>query len=423
MDHINIFNPYRNKQNNHEDELTRNFLILVKNIPLVQIMFFEMVKDEVEKNKTVNLESIQKGNLFIEEVHTQLTNNNDLFSSPQVEGRNLLSIIISDDKLETEVSVENSDRAARYDGVILCDPSWLFIIENKPSRDNIWVQQLNPNIKAKEINVIKEPCCLSWRNIIAGLTAYIKNEMLHGIEKILIEDFIEYVDFEYPWINPYTTFEICKSNKYLLNKRCRTALQFWNKEGKVEHHQGWKDYIDSGYNTVKQIALDAEMEENGAEWTINLWMFAGDTMRSAKEIFSVADPDKLLNLQNMGYHISKNFHLAYRSSNLLWFNGKLDLSDYVKYWKKEHGSLRQLKIGEVPTKINQLLNDGIIQEEDIALIQERILSKRYDHINICPGIVFRYSWTSKRAIELDRKDLFNQDFKEKVQTVLNLFNK
>ena len=31
MDHLNIFNPYENKPLNHEDQLTRALLILVKN--------------------------------------------------------------------------------------------------------------------------------------------------------------------------------------------------------------------------------------------------------------------------------------------------------------------------------------------------------------------------------------------------------
>ena len=95
MDHLNLFNSYKNKSNNHEDELTRSFLILLKNIPVVQMLFFEMVRQEMEN---VDIESIVTGGLAIEEVHTQLSNTNDLFSSEIIDGRTLVSIIISDDK-------------------------------------------------------------------------------------------------------------------------------------------------------------------------------------------------------------------------------------------------------------------------------------------------------------------------------------
>lgn len=132
-----------------------------------------------------NIESIANGDLSVEEVYTQLSNTNSLFSSGIVEGRTLLSIIISDDKLEQGVDVLNADRVARYDGVILCNPSWLFIVENKPSRDNIWLNQLNPNIlQDSDVTILNKPCSLSWREIILSLNSLIQNNMVSGLEKI-----------------------------------------------------------------------------------------------------------------------------------------------------------------------------------------------------------------------------------------------
>jgi hypothetical protein len=143
----------------------------------------------------IDIESIVTGGLAIEEVHTQLSNTNDLFSSEIVDGRTLVSIIISDDKLKTEINVRNDDRQARYDGVITCYPSWIFIVENKPSRENIWVGQLNPNVSEdKDIKIIEKPCCLSWREVITGLNTLVQNRMISGFELQAVEDFIEYVD-------------------------------------------------------------------------------------------------------------------------------------------------------------------------------------------------------------------------------------
>ena len=45
MDHLNLFAPFESKDDSHEDVLTRNFLILVKNIPLVQVGFFELIRE------------------------------------------------------------------------------------------------------------------------------------------------------------------------------------------------------------------------------------------------------------------------------------------------------------------------------------------------------------------------------------------
>jgi len=413
MDHLNIFNSYKSKPNNHEDELTRSFLVMLKNIPMVQVMFFEMVRREVAE---LRIDSILKGDLSVEEVYTQLSNSNKIFTSNLVEGRTLLSIIVSDDKLESQVKVQNDDRQARYDGVILCNPCWLFIIENKPSKDNIWLRQLNPNISDDiDVTIVDKPCCLSWRNIIAGLNLMIQNKMVRGLERIMIEDFIEYVDNEYSWLNPYTTFGVCKDDLYLLNRRCISVMASCDIEGvstEVKYHKGWKYYIESGKNTIKKIALDAN--KGLSDWTIDLWLYAGDTMNSARETFEKLDIDKLLQLQNQGFEVSKNFHISYRSTNLLWFDGNLSIEDYLKFWKKEYKNLKQVKRADFNKLFDNLEKDQMIIPEDRIIIQEEIFSKNYDKLNICPGFLLRYSWNSQTAITLDKRNKFVEDFSNKI---------
>ena len=352
----------------------------------------------------------------MEEVFTQLSNSNNLFNSDILDGRTLVSVIISDDKFETKEKVTNDDRNAVYDGVVTCDPSWIFIIENKPSKENIWVGQLNPNIsKDRDINIIEKPCCLSWRDIIAVLNTQVEKGMFSGFELIAVEDFIEYVDNEYTWINPYTSFGVCKENIYLLNKRCINIMGncLINEDKKeVKYHRGWKHYIESGVNTVKQIALDANKSENG--FTIDLWLHAGDTMSAAKETFNKLDIVKLLELKNMGFKLSSNFHVSYRSSNLLWFEGLLSFEDYIKFWKKEYVNLKQIKKENFVEYFKYLEDNNLIQKEDRNIIQENILDKRYDKLNICPGISIKYSWDGQTAMRLDKTNEFEQDFYNKL---------
>ena len=47
MEKLNFFNPFKDKDITHEDVLTRNFLLLLKNIPAVQIAFFELIKQKL----------------------------------------------------------------------------------------------------------------------------------------------------------------------------------------------------------------------------------------------------------------------------------------------------------------------------------------------------------------------------------------
>lgn len=419
MDHLNVFNAYKNLSNNHEDELTRSFLILVKNIPMVQVMFFEMIRKELPE---VNIESIASGDLSLEEIYTQMTHANNIFTSGNVDGRTLVSIIISDDKYEGETTVKHEERNARYDGVALCNPSWLFIIENKPSKDNIWAGQLNPNIpKDSDITVVDKPCCLSWRGILTGLNSLMQNNMVSGIERTLISDFIEYVDNKYRWLNPYTTFDVCKGDKYLLDKRCISAMSNFEIRGKksdVLYHRGWKYYIESGRNTIKQIALDSS--KNGDDWSVTVWLHPGDTMSAARESFEKMDTAKLLELKNLGFKIESNFHIAFRSSNLLWFEGSLSVENYLKYWKQNYKELRQIKRPEFQSFFDNMEKIGMIVAEDRNGIQEKILNKNYPNLNICAGFTITYTWDSKTAISLDKSGKFDEDFANKVISAFNV---
>lgn len=49
----------------------------------------------------------------------------------------------------------------------------------------------------------------------------------------------------------------------------------------------------------------------------------------------------------------------------------------------------------------------------IITTHEKILSKRYDRLNICPGFTIKFSWDGQTAIELDRENKFEKDFYEK----------
>jgi hypothetical protein len=285
MNHLNIFNSYKDKANHHEDELTRTFLVLLKNIPIIQKLFLDIIMETIDFGDE---ESLLRESFFIEEVHTQLSNNNQLFKSKMIESRKIISVIISDDHYSNEHIVENSNRQARYDGVVMCNPGMVFLIENKPFVKNVWSEQLNPNLPIdKDIRIHNQPCSLSWRNIITDLNRLISKNILSGSDKWIVEDFLQYIDNNYKWINPYTNFNVCKNDKLLLDKRCILAMSRILINGELKeviYHKDWKHYITSDKSTIKQIALDSTV--NSSNWTIDLWMYVGDTMNSARESYS-----------------------------------------------------------------------------------------------------------------------------------------
>lgn len=418
MNHLNVFNPYKNKANYHEDELTRSFLILFKNIPLVQAAFIEMVREEMLSQKCEQvIPPLFNPSSLVETVETQITEKHELFRLAM--DRRLVSIVISDDKLYKQTHIENSERSARYDGVILYQPSWILVIENKPLVENIWLGQLNPNV-SDEIEIEKNPVALSWRNIINVLSSLIEKNIVQGLDCVLIDDFLEYVDNEYPQLNPYTQFSICKNNAYLLEKRCNSIMELAG-IGDVAYHRGWKNHISVNYDAVKQIALSPEM--SGETWSIILEMYPGDTMSQARSLYNTLQRGTLDELIEKGWRFDPNMHFSFRASNLVWTNVRLSAKEYIDYWVSNIDSLGQIGKNQFEKYFKDMKKLGMLSDGDWENINNKIINTNMQKINVCPGIHISFAWNQKQAIELDKGDNFVKILREKINEIEQLWGR
>lgn len=426
MNHLNLFNPFTDRPSTHEDVLTRNFLILLKNIPLVQVGFFELIRDTMSP-LGITIDSCARGTLKLSEIHTQVSDKNPMFE--HLSDVNVLSVLISDDSWQPDHTVTQSDRAARYDGVVICDPSWVFIIENKPSVADVWEGQLDPNFQNRsDIHLIEKPCKLSWRDVISLLNELLLGDSLVPFERTAISEFIEYMDENYPELNPYDKFALCKSNKYLLDRKCCAVMASYGDGAEVTYRKGWKYYIETGKTSIQNIALDSEVV-NENEWKIHLWMYAGVTMKSAKEAYRTLDVDQLFDLPNKDphYQLSTNFQFAFQASGIKGAKPSCPspCERYIRYWKEKGPGLKQLNRkndpGEFESYFWSLVTDGIVDDAYFPTFKEHILDKNYSTLNVCPGFLIKYTWDSKQALELDSKGEFEQDFKEKVNAIFGVF--
>ena len=420
MDHLNFFAPFESRKESHEDVLTRNFLILVKNIPLLQVAFFEMIRDNLA-NKGIKIESVSQGELSISDVYTQVDDSNCIFD--RVNGGKLISVYISDEKYLPNHKVVKGERAARYDGVFLCEPSTVFIIENKPRVGNAWEGQLDPNMeKLTDVEVIPQYCSLSWRDIINAINNFNAIGVLSPLERTLINDFTDYVDKNYSYLNPYDRFDLCKSNKYLLDHRCIQIMQDYPDDGVVRYHKGWKHYVYGCY-IIPEIALDSAVQDGN--WEINLWMYAGDIMNSSREAYRKVNREELLKLKEIDqrYSFAPNLHFSTQQTGKVWCNSTLSFDKYLEYWQDQQkkGKINQIKRTEFESYPNELLQKGLMTQSDIEEFKDKITSKNYQKVNLCPGFLIKYTWEKDEAIELDKKGAFGNSFREVIKKTLAVF--
>ncbi|MCK9399802.1 MAG: hypothetical protein M0Q51_07370 [Bacteroidales bacterium] len=276
MDRLNYFNPYKSKGGYHEDQLTRAYLVLLKHSSHAFFTFIEYCRSRHITSKTEKPISIL---YFLEqgwEIKTQKSN-------PDINTNYLLSILITDSQVtENDTNIQSSERNARYDGIITFGSNLTMVIENKPRSGNVWFGQLNPSRQnlAEDTIVYSNPTVLEWKEIIKQLNLLLTVQTISGYEKIMIEDFLSFIDENFPFLNPYDSFYQCKGNTELLNRRINNLLKSISlDESKVNYHRGWGYYIHTSYQQIQEIGLILAQKEN--EWWIELSLYFGDSQRQA----------------------------------------------------------------------------------------------------------------------------------------------
>ena len=425
MDHMNLFFPFENKDASHEDVLTRNYLYLLKALPEVRDLFLSQI---VSCLPDVKMLSTLTTSVKTFEVQTQVDSGNNYFDG-LAEKTNVLSVLISDERLQERIVVECSDRHARYDGVVQIetgdDVRWLFIIENKPFVENVWWEQLNLNLgRSKDrVSFVDRPCCLSWRKIIDELGDGRVTGKCSVPAKVIISDFLMYVNQAYSWLKPFDTFRKCESNMWLLQNRCRDILsEFAGCD--AAWHKGWMYKVDSGDDRIKQIGFDGAMIDD--EWVVAMWLYAGDTMSAARESYRTLNVGRLERLlrQYPSFCLQTNFHFSFMQRNLVWFHGRDGLKplDYIEYWKLNHVKITQISRDNFGECCDKLMGIGFATKDECAEFNKKIVSKEYAKVNTCPGFLLKYTWSQNLAMALDDERKFVNDFRRIKNLAFDVFD-
>ena len=422
MDHLNLFLPFENKKDSHEDVLTRNFLFMLKAVPAARKMFADIIHAKVRG--VADFDKLPE-KFEIKEAYTQVDSGNNMFA--RVGDSVILSALISDDVLDSKCRVEYSDRHARYDGVLVCDPNLWIIIENKPSVRNVWEGQLNLNLQGngRNENLIRMPCCLSWRDVVSGFNRLIVQGNLNELEKMLVDDFLMYINEKYIWLNPFDRLDLCKDDPSLVDKRCCSVLKEIG-VGEIKYHRGWGYYLSCRNLMIKMIALRCDNDCDS--WVTRLKMHFGVTQSASQRLYANIDVERLERLLSEDRQMTATgvFHYAVQSDNVFFpeSSSQANALEYVRYWKgqAEQGRVHQIKRASFEAYHQKLIDDGIVSAISTVGFQREIMGKQYQKLNVCPELQICCTWSRDDAISLDKNDRFVEVVSEKIQSIMSIFN-
>jgi len=431
MSHINYFEPYESKSPYHEDQLTRAFLIVLRYVPSALMLFYDSVirsiyQKSLEKNKNIELPSISELDLSKLNFETQTQSVDDAFKTNKI-----ISVLITDEIFNIQKPISKSDRNARYDGVIYFSSDITLIIENKPSHYNVWEEQLSPSAKSlpDDVEIIDIAAIIEWKSIIRNLNGIIKNNLISRAEKEIISDFLDFIDKNFPLLNPYDNFTDCKDNIELLNRRVKNLLinSIAINEEDVGYHNGWCCYfLKTPFPEIWMIGFSIK-EIDEKDWKLAVEMWFGDTLSQSRELYKNKINFKdVLMLEKDGWEYSSNFHISFMQKHLVWLDTPEEFKKkYIQYWIDNISKIKQYSKNELNSLIKELENKNVIEinNEKKDEIKTRIMDTNRDKLYISPGIGFTFSFKSNFLKELDSKKELAEAIKNKIIEGLRILRK
>lgn len=427
MDHLNYFHPYSSKDAKHEDNLTRAYLVVLKHSNTALMIFYDLaIKNciELRTKKKLNFQLPFYSELSFSKVefYTQKTEVADIV------GSTVLSVLLTDDHIKVNDKIKSSSRGARYDGIVNIGDVTL-LIENKPRSYNVWEEQLSPNLKnlAKTVDLIPLPAVVTWSDIIKSLNLLLSSNNVDPSERIIISDFLDYVDANFGFLNPFDNLKLCKGNKELIVRRIKNILvELVKDENDTGYHQGWQTYyIKTGFEEVKLIGIEY-FDDNKESPYLRISFYFGDTMNQAKHFYKkLISYLKIEELKNKGWNSEPHFHLSHMNLNLIWF--KTDIKKekyYYRYWLNNLKEIYQIAKDDLLNYLKLLDEKSLIILNKVKMndVQQKILDTNRSKINICPGFHLYYQFELNKAEILDSKGEMVLFMKKKILEALSILN-
>lgn len=419
MDKQNLFDGYLHCQPGTENRLTWALMNLIRLSPMVRAAFLDLIREhqvrERQEQPIPALATLRERECI---VHTQVG------SLVATEGW-LLAIGITAEGGEIEAEIQAKDREAIYDGVVTFiapdgrqhqQESLTITVESKLGRV-VGSWQLMPSESSlgeeRQIKVDRQAVVLAWRDIVGLLSDLGLRGLLSPAERVLVQDFVDYVATNHATLNPFDHFAVCRDHLGLLDRRCEAIqraidpVEAWHRSTPI---------IRVEFSAFKLVRLWAEAAEGS--WQIRLGIWPGDTMRQARAFWQKVDAKGLRELQDRDWLLEPNMHFSFMASHLHWAETSLEVNDYIALWKSgeiEIVFLYRDNSGDYRHNWDRLIAKGLISAADVVPLQEVTTDTRRERISMSPGLSLSYTWSAERARQLDRDGAFIQEVKERIR--------
>lgn len=383
--HLNFFAPYQSLAAAHENQLTRALMVVLRYSPMAHQAWLKLVAPDRELQKLHPAEfAIQQERVLP-----------DHSTRAEVEEIPGISVWLAPDAEGIEGPVEPSDRRQVLDAIVSYGGDLVVVIENKIGWGKPTQQPYQVNLHGTPVRFDQPPKSVPWQKVLEDLADLVERHLVHGAERLVISDFLGFVEDHFLHIGPYSSLRRCGDSAFRIDRRLDAVqgLATGSDEGKG---QGWRDIKGSDKVFMAWLGYDPDSK------LVQLKMYPADTLGQARAFYR--DPDSVkavLELRSDGWQVEPNFHWGFAARGYAGCSSPLAADAYCEYWINQIRDTREVARPEWDTYWSRLEADGIVERSGREAFEQELVASLRQRISARPGLACEYNWPLYEATRMD----------------------
>lgn len=400
--HLNFFAPYSSLSAGHENQLTRALMVVLRYSPMAHQAWLRLVAPDRELQKLHTAEfAIQQERL--------LPDYSAVEEAEEIPG---ISVWLAPDAEGIEAAVEPSDRRQVLDAIVSYGGDLVVVIENKIGWGKPTQQPYQVNLHGTPVRFDQPPRSVRWQDVLEVLADLVERNLVHGAERMVVSDFLGFVEENFLHIGPYSSLRRCGDSAFRIDRRLDIVqgLATGSDEGKG---QGWRDIEGSDKVYMAWLGYDPDSK------LVSLKMYPADTLGQARAFYR--DPESVkavLDLRADGWQVRPNFHWGFAARGYAWCTSPLAVEGYCEYWIKEIQGTREVARLEWDAYWARLEADGIVDQSGREAFDQELVASQRQKISARPGLFCEYSWPLHEAKQMDDRGALVGAVRERINQML-----
>ena len=401
---LNFFEPYERLSPGHENQLTRALLVVLRYCPIAHQAWLSLIDPGSQLHKLPH--------------PTFSTQCALILAKPTDESIRGISVLCTADAPEVATGVMESERVQVLDGIVRYDNDLVIVMESKLDGPVHDLQARYINLHEQPVHFDDNVCSISWRDILSAFEdlADEKRALTGGAERIILLDFLEFVDRNFQRLGPFNTLHSCAGEPSRIKRRLRAI---------IEEATGGEAVGDDGITLPGRhrhhAVISAHISYAWENKEVQLRMFPADTLEQARIFYKRPKaPERVLALESQGWSVSPNFHFGFMAKGLSWTKATASVAEYMRHWQRYIGETRQVDRADWPTFWDRLVSLGFAEKADRELFDRDFTHTKRNPATPRPGIRCSFVWPFEEAERLDtqKSPQFGAAIKQRVNELL-----